>query len=916
MKLTEQLTRFFEIVPHNNPRVAGWYNPSMEVQVLVSAAGGEAVAGKNGVYSSNEKCYDWYNVRMPKNANSEPIDNDHDLRYPLDIHADSIGLTGWNWVDKKSVRIGFDYDSITGHAEGVGVSDEQLDLVTAKLNDIPQALVLRSTGGSGLHVYFEFDPENLPTTNNHTEHAALALACLKEISLQVGFDFQAGMDVGGGNMWVWAKRTTKESNGLTTIKDNVDANGQRVYLTPPANWEMYVDVANRKRTKVRIAGLSDSDQEDLEGKAAGQKLAFDDKHRQIISELTSYANYTTIVVSEHKLVQTHTRLLKELFDSKADSDDPILGNFNTNSTGKQPGQPNCFMFPLADGAFRVLRFGKGTNELPSWKCDKTGWTYCYYNQSLTLDGAASAFNALQDDVKGGGYNFPDGPSAISALRSMGHNIEIPDEIVDREVRLAQAKGGKLLVEISNKDPLNDKKDLPGEPPFGWLRKQGKFYKIFAIDVRSTTTVPIEVEDMDKKVRALISTDQKAAGWMVNHTSGSWISTNKDDSRSRLKAAGYGDATEAALGEAFMNAWTLVNIPFQDEFPGNRQWNLHAPTLKYKSEPYDPGVSPHPHWDMILEHVGKDLNGPLKELSWARKSGIFTGKDYLQCWIAYMIREPFTKLPYIYLWGNQCTGKSMLHEAIRRLMSGGYVSADSALTNTSDFNGELAGAVLCVVEEKNITKNAAQVYNKIKELVTSEIISIHAKYKQPVQQKNSTHWIQCANKRDSCPIFSGDTRVTMIAVEKFQVDEIPTHKMFEFLDAEAPYFMYTLMNTSLPDIDHRLKLPVVDTSSKEQLILANMSALESYISTNCFLVPGYSIELDILVDKFLSELSGNEKDLWDRQKVISNLPNECIIGKANGVFYIGNISYTPQPNNRPKLISKDGNLILASDGGKA
>jgi hypothetical protein len=901
MLLTEQLTRFFQVVPHNNSRVAGWYNPSMEVQVLVAAGDGEAVAGKNGVFCGNQYAYDWYNVRMPKNANSDPINNDHELRYPLDIHADSIGLTGWNWADKKSVRIGFDYDSITGHAEGVGVTDEDLQRVTEKLNEIPEALVLRSTGGSGLHVYFEFDPDNLPTTNNHTEHAALALACLKEISLKVGFDFQASMDVGGGNMWVWARRTTSENQGLTTLKDNVNADGSPAYLVPPANWEMYIDVANRRRTKVRIAGLTDADQQELEDKSAGQKITFDDRHRKIISELTSYTNYTTVLVSEYKLVQTHTRLLKELFDSKVDSDDPILGSFETNSTGREPSKPNCFMFPLEDGAFRVLRFGKGASEHPSWKCDKSGWTYCFYNKPLTLDGAASAFDALQDDVKGGGYNFPDGSSAVAAIRSMGHRIEIPDEIIDRKVRLSPVKGGKLLVEVVK---LEEEKD----EPIGWLKKKDKFYKIFSIDVRSTTAVPLEIEDMDKKIRALISTDKKAAGWMVSHTSGSWIQTNKDDGRSRLKAAGYGDATEAALGEAFMNAWTVVNIPFQDEFPGNRQWNLNAPSLRFKSEPYEPGDSPHPHWDMILEHVGADLTPNLKQLSWAQKNGIVTGKDYLLRWIAYMIREPFTKLPYIYLWGNQCTGKSMLHEAIRRLMNGGYMSADSALTNTSDFNGELAGAVLCVVEEKNITKNAAQVYNKIKELVTSEIISIHAKYKQPVLQKNATHWIQCANKRDSCPIFSGDTRVTMIYVDTLLNEEIPTHKMFEFLDAEAPYFMYTLMNTPLPDIDHRLKLPVVDTASKEQLILANMNALESYLDEHCFLISGYSIPFDDFVDKFLEKLTPRDRDLWDRQTIINNLPVNCVVGKANGTMYIGNLSYNDQTAPRQKLICENGMLV--------
>ena len=88
--------------------------------------------------------------------------------------------------------------------------------------------------------------------------------------------------------------------------------------------------------------------------------------------------------------------------------------------------------------------------------------------------------------------------------------------------------------------------------------------------------------------------------------------------------------------------------------------------------------------MILEHTGADLTANLKELTWAQKNGITTGKDYLQRWIALMIREPFEHLPYLYLWGNQNTGKTILHQAIQTLMEGGVMRADSALTNTGDL----------------------------------------------------------------------------------------------------------------------------------------------------------------------------------------------------------------------------------------
>jgi hypothetical protein len=904
MKSTEQLLSFFRYIQHNNPRVASWYTQDMEVQVNVAQGDGEQVAGKYGVYCGNNYAYTWYNFRLPKNAKETPIDNDSELKYPLEKHVDAIGLTGWDWRNCRSVRVGFDFDDITSHAKGVGIDEEQLRLILDKLKQVPEALVLKSTGGGGLHFYLEFDPDSLPATANHTEHAALALACLKEISQRVGFDFQASMDVGGGNMWIWATKMTPESQGLTTLKDNINFDGTRAYFQPPKNWHMYVDVAARKRTKVRIEGVDEEDQDKISEKASAQRnTPLDETHKRIIAELQQYSSFTTVWLSDHHLLQTHTRCLKMLFDDRAAAGDPILGAFETLAQGKEPGKPNVFLFPMEDGAFRACRFGKGTSEHETWKIDKSGWTYCFYNKILSLDGAASAFDGLEDDIKGGGYTFPSGSIAELVVKSMGGCIEIPEELENRPIRL-QAHKGKLLVEIVKH--TEDKIE-----PEGWLQKRGKFFRIYNIDTRTCSDVSIDFEEVDKYIRCLISSDNNTSGWAYWHEKGCWVFTAKDDARSRLKAAGYEDNAEVILGEALAKAWTITHVPFQDEFPGNRQWNLKAPKIRFRPEPYDPGDSPHPHWDLILEHTGADLTANLRELSWAQKNNIYTGKDYLQQWIALMLREPFEHLPYLYLWGHQNTGKTILHQAISLLMEGGVMRADSALTNSSDFNGELAGAVLCVVEEKNISQNASAVYNKIKDLVTSDTISIHAKHKQVCVQPNTTHWIQCSNNRDSCPVFNGDTRVTMVYVDQL-LHEIPAHQLLRKLEEEAPYFMYTLMTLQLPDIEHRLRLPIVDTSSKEQLIDANKNALENFLDENCYSAPGVVLPFDEFMSKFLSSLSTTESAYWNRSTVINSLPPQIPLGKyTDGKKSLGNVSFQPidLKSVTQRFITRHGYLIL-------
>src|SRR5574340_707990 len=863
MRATEVIQKFLSNCNHKNQRVADWYNPGMEVQVMVAPEQYEPVEGKSGVYSGDVLGYEFYNFRIPRNANSNPIDNDHELRYPLREHVDAVGLTGWDWVNRRSLRGGFDYDNITSHALGVGVGDEELKAVLERAMKVPEILVLRSTGGSGYHLYLEFDPANLPETQNHTEHAALMLACLKSISSRVGFDFQASMDVGGGNLWIWHRKMNASNQGLTILKDNVHEDGSRAYTIVPDNWKLYIDVTTNKRSKIRIEGVAEEDQDDLANKAAAQKhVSLEPEHQQIIDELQAKRNYTTVWVPEHHLLQTHTKALKDIYEARIGGENEIRGVFDTLAEGRDPSKPNCFLFPLTGGGFRVCRFGKGAREHALWRSDKGGWTYCYFNQTLDLAGAATAYDGLEDDAAG--FTFPCATNAADALRAMGHNLELPEQFENKKIKIKPHKGGKLLVEVERAKTKEDNYDIDG-----WVTKRGKWIKIFNIDLQSKTESEVDFDEIDKHIRALISTDHTTSGWSIKHiTTDAWIFTNKDDSRSKLKSIGYGDLTEGILGEALSHAWTLVHLPFQDEYPGDRKWNLKAPKLRFKPEAFDSEESMHPSWDRIVNHVGTELNKSLRDMTWASRCGIRTGRDYLLHWIALMLREPFSPLPYLFLWStSQNTGKSIFHEAISLLMQGGIMRADTALTSSGDFNGELAGAVLCVVEEANIAEHGSSVYNKLKDWVLAPNIAIHAKYKQVFMQPNTTHWVQCANDPSHCPVFPGDTRITMINVPQLEM-EIPKSILLLKLEEEAPYFMHTLMNTPLPDVEKRTRLPIVNTGSKTQMAENNKTPLELFLDEKCYHCPGYFVSFQDFMNVFEQTLDSKEKEFWsDRKSVV-------------------------------------------------
>jgi hypothetical protein len=71
-------------------------------------------------------------------------------------------------VNKRSRWVGFDFDSITGHAAGVGVSDDELKVICDKAKSLPYVEVRKSTGGNGLHLYVLFDDEGIPCENIRT----------------------------------------------------------------------------------------------------------------------------------------------------------------------------------------------------------------------------------------------------------------------------------------------------------------------------------------------------------------------------------------------------------------------------------------------------------------------------------------------------------------------------------------------------------------------------------------------------------------------------------------------------------------------------------------------------------------------------------------------------------------------------
>jgi hypothetical protein len=887
----EAIGNFLRAQEHNNPSLIARYNEEMEVQVNVSARGGEAVEGKRNTYTDGQ--FTWNNIRIPRKANTVPEWRDYELQWPLDYYAEGIGMTGHNWVKRISVFTGYDFDSISGHAIGVGIADEQLEIVKQKAMGLDYVETLKSTGGGGIHLYVPLP--NVPTAN-HTEHAALARCVLAKMSSDCGFDFAAQVDACGGVMWCWHRKMTRQNEGLKLLKPAVKP------LTMddlPPNWKDHIEVIKKTRSKIRLSGIPQEEADAFDALTSGRNFVpLDDTHRAIEKEVCKLG-YSWIWVPDHHMVQTHTVALQDVLD-KQRSVLKLKGCFATNSEGRDPGTPNCFMFPMENGGFRVYRFNKGIVEAKTWRQDGSGWTSCDYNTTPDLNTASAAAGGTECP-NNGGFSFTDLASAARVVQALGQSIDVPAAIAHRTTVLKKNSDGRLVVEVERT------KEDPNI--VGWDKsKRGVWRQVVSVRVDAGED-DIEFDKFDKVMRCLVTPAGDRAGWIGKSLNGEWIRQPKDDLRSILSAFGKSRPEgDQILGLAAVRHWTLVNLPFQNEYPGDRRWNREAAQYRFKPADLEDESPVHPHWDLILNHIGDDLTEAIKELEWCKQANILTGADYLRHWIACLLREPFEPLPYLFFFGPQNSGKSIFHEAISLLITSGCVAADRAITNAAEFNGELANAILCYIEEKNISHSAAA-YNRIKEWVTAKTLSVRKMRTDSYSQPNTTHWIQCANKQENCPVFPGDTRITVIYVGEI-VDEIPKKYFIQKLEEEAPHFMRTMLDLELAKVQSRLRLPVVTTKRKQHSQSLQRSSLECFIDEQCYISPGATTPFKDFYDAFLASMDGNEQFEWSKRKVSMQLPERLPTGRStNNKVIIGNLSLTPveEKPNANWLIRVDDKL---------
>lgn len=831
------------------------YSEDMEVQVNVSQDLGDKVvssySGRKIIkYVNTTTGEEWKSFRIPLQANSDPQYEDTDIKFTLANHVESIGMTGWDWKHRKSKWFGYDFDSIVNHKSGL--LTEELERIQTLLAEVPWVTLIKSTSGKGLHVYVTLSDDVAIPTMTHTEHAAVARAILSLLSSTVGYKLENSVDICGAILWCWHRKQVG-TQGFSMIKQGEPLSGAKV----PNNWKDHVAVVNSKQRKVTVRGMDLGALEELINSVRFTQL--DETHTAMLKWLAEHAERTWWWDADHNMLVCHTLDLARVHTLLG-----YKGVFST-STGGTSDQ-NCFAFPHPAGSWVVRRHGRGTKESKSWYTDESGWTTCKLNAQLDI-GIASKLNQGIENAKGD-WVFISGRDLNDALKAALIDVEVPDYLqTDRRTCFIRDKEDKYVISVS-KHPSDP-------PPVGWLSNDKQ-------DTWETTTRRLaarkEFNPPDNLIRHVISNGAEL-GWYIR-TKDQWICQNKTNAVSVLCATSEFNRNdiEQMLGKSILSPWETVNYPFAEEYPGNRSWNKDAASFAIDQVAMAGANGLCDTWHQVLEHCGRSLDDVVKLDPWCRENDIVSGGDYLFNWLACMVKAPTEPLPYLFFYGEQNSGKSTLHEAVGQfLLRRGYSRADRALVDKSGFNGEIANAVLCVVEETNLGQSK-EAFNRIKDWVTGRTISIRAMYRNTFDINNTTHWMQCANDGSYCPVFAGDTRIVVLKVDR-PTKEIPKAELFTRLGEESASFLRELLETTLPPTHTRLRLPCLSTIDKSEMEFSSQNEVEAFIRTQCKEHAGAVLPFDEFYNHFLSWLPTERQASWSHNKVGRMFPKTGILAKG-------------------------------------
>jgi len=399
------------------------------------------------------------------------------------------------------------------------------------------------------------------------------------------------------------------------------------------------------------------------------------------------------------------------------------------------------------------------------------------------------------------------------FRLLGIPLTIPALLAGREVAVERQERS-LFVSVPAKQDEREQ-DLPG---WRYVRRKWEH------DIPNCFP---EAGPTMYEERIRLTTDKyKAQAWVIKDARSQWKDQPLSAVRMFIKGFGHDDYEIAQVVQHHMNHnYQLTEIPFTEEELPDRIWNRFGARLSCTPMP-----GKFPHIQMILEHVGRNLQSAVEENDWCRNHGVANGAGYLKLWAAVIFRHPDRRLPGLFIWSpEQNIGKSSYGRMLTRgfLGENGWCELKKELTR-DDFNDQMKGAALCLLEELDLSANF-QAYQLVKNYIDNPHLKLRGIYSKAVTEPNYTHFIHTANYRHFCPVYPGDARLVLFRVDPYQGEDLTWKmKLCPLVDEEMPAFLYHLLHEiELPPSAGRLYLPVLETEDKRQAIAERMAEMQGW-----------------------------------------------------------------------------------------
>jgi hypothetical protein len=191
-------------------------------------------------------------------------------------------------------------------------------------------------------------------------------------------------------------------------------------------------------------------------------------------------------------------------------------------------------------------------------------------------------------------------------------------------------------------------------------------------------------------------------------------------------------------------------------------------------------------------------------------------NYLQWWIAHMIREPSNTCGvFVVIVSPQGGGKDLFAKLIGKLIGVDYVVKFSKIAQFfKDFNGEQSGKILTVVGElKGKGGQGFENYEMFKDKITKGEIRVERKGMEVVHERSVNHYMLFSNNRDCMYVENSDRRCFMVEASPKKCNDrayfAPLWKMLKDKDFMKAAFNYYAYDLDLPENFEQMKAPMTE-----------------------------------------------------------------------------------------------------------